>query len=382
MSGGQRRGNDASSPLRRVTSRARVSWVLSLLCVTAMLVVGVGAGAVEAQPPGWSVVPSPNPSGGGGLQSISCPDSTLCTAVGQTYLSGGDTGTLIESWNGSTWLISSSPDVSGASQNLLYGVSCWGPARCVAVGQDGVGTTENPLIESWRGRAWSIPTSPQPGGTSGLNGVSCLTSATCIGVGFATSHLLAESSAGGTWHTLVNQQSGGAQSISCLSAYDCMTVGSDSIRSFGGSTWRRLPHPGPAGPVFLESVSCVSKTNCTLAGWYENGSDHTLIESWNGTAWSIVPSPNVAGEDVDSLLYGLSCLSATLCVAVGYSTAGGEYQPLVEGWNGSSWSIIPSADPTPSYLYGVSCTSSTSCTAVGYTQSGSTLIETGAPSAP
>jgi hypothetical protein len=45
-----------------------------------------------------------------------------------------------------------------------------------------------------------------------------------------------------------------------------------------------------------------------------NGNAKTLIESWNGVAWSVVPSPSPAAGRT---LYGVSCLSANWCVAVG-----------------------------------------------------------------
>ena len=41
----------------------------------------------------------------------------------------------------------------------------------------------------------------------------------------------------------------------------------------------------------------------------------TLIEAWNGTRWSIVPSP--VTRNVATLLYSVSCPSATMCMATG-----------------------------------------------------------------
>ena len=46
--------------------------------------------------------------------------------------------------------------------------------------------------------------------------------------------------------------------------------------------------------------------------------DQTLVESWDGTAWSITASPNPSGNP-NSYLVGISCLSATNCTAVGNS---------------------------------------------------------------
>ena len=51
----------------------------------------------------------------------------------------------------------------------------------------------------------------------------------------------------------------------------------------------------PAGiDSYLYAVSCSTATSCKAVGYYENGprDDFTLIESWNGGAWTIDPSPN------------------------------------------------------------------------------------------
>jgi len=88
----------------------------------------------------------------------------------------------------------------------------------------------------------------------------------------------------------------------------------------------------------------------------------SLVESWNGRAWSVVPgpSPSVA------YLYGVSCVSAESCKAVGdYATESHLHQTLVESWNGTSWSVSASPTPATAYLYGVSCTSTRACKAVG-----------------
>jgi hypothetical protein len=55
---------------------------------------------------------------------VSCITSTDCWAVGYYYAdSAGDLSTLVEHGDGSTWSIASSPNMAGASSELL-GVSC------------------------------------------------------------------------------------------------------------------------------------------------------------------------------------------------------------------------------------------------------------------
>src|ERR1700722_6161475 len=74
----------------------------------------------------------------------------------------------------------------------------------------------------------------------------------------------------------------------------------------------------------LASVSCPSRTACAPVGYYLNssGMSETPAETWNGTTWSVVPSAN-KGSTGDTL-DGVSCTDAAHCTAVGeYSTRSG-----------------------------------------------------------
>ena len=84
----------------------------------------------------------------------------------------------------------------------------------------------------------------------------------------------------------------------------------------------------------------------------------------------IVPSPN-AGTSDDALL-SVSCVSASDCVAVGYTDTGSAYETLVMVWDGSVWSIVtsPNAGTSDDELRSVSCVSVSSCVAVGFTYTG------------
>jgi hypothetical protein len=113
-----------------------------------------------------------------------------------------------------------------------------------------------------------------------------------------------------------------------------------------------------------------------------SGVPQTLIESWNGTSWSIVPNPTVMSGYLD----GVSCVSATACIVAGYDYGrSGVPRTLIESWNGASWSIMPSPGGgtgfSGRFLNGVSCISATACTAAGdyrnTSQRSTTLIVSG-----
>ena len=65
----------------------------------------------------------------GRLSRVSCTSVTACTAVG---FAASTSGTLIESWDGTTWSVASSP--SKGSGSSLADVSCLPAATCTAVG--------------------------------------------------------------------------------------------------------------------------------------------------------------------------------------------------------------------------------------------------------
>jgi hypothetical protein len=136
---------------------------------------------------------------------------------------------------------------------------------------------------------------------------------------------------------------------------------------WNGSRWTILPTPNPAGAVqaFLGGVSCTSPSACTATGEQHSASGvvHTLAERWDGASWTIQPTPNPAKVQFASL-GGVACTGPSACVAVGGSDRGS----LVERWDGTAWHIQPA--PTPSgggLLNGVACPAPAACTAVGFT---------------
>jgi hypothetical protein len=93
----------------------------------------------------------------------------------------------------------------------------------------------------------------------------------------------------------------------------------------------------------------------------------TLTERWNGSAWTVLPSPNIGAQ---SFLLGVKAFSANDVWAVGSHNVPGSlnFETLVERWNGSSWSIVPSPNPQPAenQLLAIDGVSSTNLWAVGY----------------
>jgi hypothetical protein len=153
------------------------------------------------------------------------------------------------------------------------------------------------------------------------------------------------------------------------------------VETWNGAMWTisASPNEGPKNNIenFLQSVSCSSAAFCVAVGDYASASDYlqTMVESWSGSAWSVVANPDPSDEN--SSFHGVSCTNATGCVAVGSSDSG----TLIDTWGGRVWTTTVSPNTVGGHLYGVSCMSPSGCAAVGYFDSGPTttrpLIETG-----
>jgi len=389
---------------------------LGSITISALLAVAAATPAAAAPAPAsaraltWSVVHSPNRGVGGSLSGVSCTSAHGCMAVGAFGDSTGVGRTLAESWNGSRWSVAPSAN-RGSGGNALFGASCALAAACMAVGASGLasggasglsGSEQRTLIESWDGTRWSVLPSPSPGSTgSALFGVSCVSADLCAAVGAAGNsgdieRPLAESWDGTRWSVVPSPSlgSGGTlYAVSCTANNACMAVGcfgkgNNCFRalteSWDGARWTKVPSasPGIAGNR-LNGVSCVSAGACTAVGvdGTGNGVTTSLVESWDGTRWSAVPSPN-PGPGY-TWLSGVSCTSTDACVATGnYFTSTGSNRTLIESWDGTRWSAVPHPQPgiEGRELVGVSCVSKTACTAAGwYFGHGTTitLIETG-----
>src|SRR5450631_1805363 len=118
--------------------------------------------------------------------------------------------------------------------------------------------------------------------------------------------------------------------IAAIVAASVIVVHASAVSASG---WATVGSPNRGSGDGLQAVSCTSSINCMAVGSYATGLgfDRTLVESWNGSTWTIAASRNQGtGENV---LDGVSCTSATRCVAVGdYWNATGGYQTLVESW--------------------------------------------------
>jgi sugar lactone lactonase YvrE len=185
--------------------------------------------------------------------------------------------------------------------------------------------------------------------------------------------------------------------VSCVTADDCWAVGRTKyttaeqmegkvaaplLERWNGSTWQAVTVPKPEGAtnVFLEGVSCNSASACLAVGYYSTTSgNYPLAERWNGTKWT-PSSPPLPSGSTKGYLYGVSCSSTSDCWAYGKTQVTTAEQmegkvavAFLDRWNGSTWQAM-AVPKTPSgseaTLAGIACISGSACTAVGRYNSG------------
>jgi hypothetical protein len=253
-------------------------------------------------------------------------------AVTSKYSNGQ---TLIEHWNGTAWKVEPSP--TPGDSGLLSGVAATSATNAWAVGYYSTGASLQPVIVHWDGTAWKRQPSLSPGGSESNNelfGVAATSATNASAVGFYSDPIT--------------------------------QVARTLVEHWNGTSWRVQPSPnrGSDGSEF-RAVAATSAANAWAVGHYYTGTTgvwRTLVEHWNGTAWSVKPSPNTGNRL--NLLFGVAATSATNAWAVGYYSGP---RTLVEHWNGTAWNLQPSPNPSASEnkLSGVATTSASNAWVVG-----------------
>jgi len=256
----------------------------------------------------WQVLRSGNGSNGvNELHGISALTENDVWAVGVSYNTERTfSSSLIEHWDGVKWSVVPSPNPS-ASLNILYGVAAVAANEVWAVGFAATGTN-GAVIMHWNGAIWTVVPNPP--------------------ASIVMSNLMA---------------------LAAVAPNDVWAIGSGRIGDedatltlhWNGSAWSFVssPNVGPEVDNTLFGAAAVATNDVWAVGTQQPTSltdPHTLVLHWDGTAWSIIPSPNDGGNTVGNHLLAASAVAANDVWATGYSELG----TLAEYWNGTSWSVV------------------------------------------
>ena len=314
----------------------------------------------------WNIIPSPSLGVQDYLYGVAALSVKSAWTVGMYSIqSTGQEKTLIEHWNGSNWIVVSSPN-PGMNNVLVNVARIPGTNHLWAVGYT-VDTTTNitsSLIEYWNGISWKAIPSPNPGTQNGLYGLDAVSTSDAWAVGFNTTtkgQTLIEHWDGSNW-VVVSSPSPGTQGstlngVKAIAANNVWAVGTSYsyvsteqtlIEHWDGTSWSTVPSPNPNSINELSDVVRVSPTSQLWAvGYTRQGGavQQTLIEHWNANTWSVVNStnPSTSGNGLN----GIAAISATNIWAVGsyYNTNDNAFQNLIEQWNGANWNAATNPSP-------------------------------------
>lgn len=249
----------------------------------------------------WNLVPSANTGALMdnqlfGVQAVSAND---VWAVGTASNDEGVFESLIEHWNGTTWSIVSSPNVS-TYENILRDLAVVSANDIWAVGQytNFASYATRAVTMHWNGTAWSIVANPGVGsGTNTLNGVDAVSASNVWAVG--------------EFHAF----SGGNRAL---------------VEHWDGTAWNVVPISVPgADYAGLEAVDAISANDIWAVGYYEEQNSYThqaLTEHWNGTNWTRVRSAVVEEPYFDNDFVSVAAIAANDVWAAGeISEYGGFY---------------------------------------------------------
>lgn len=279
----------------------------------------------------WTAFPAPLINGEltADLQGVVDISPTEAWAVGNVTL-GANPGQIIEQWNGIKWNLFPNPTLLPNSQADLFAITSTSANEIWAVGnlvQDlsNGGAVSFNLFEHWNGTSWT-PTFIQDNTFEALTGVS----ADAIDDAWAVG-----------WVAPLGDGSNGTLAI-----------------HWNGTSWTAVATPVNIGegPNELNAVVALAPDNAWAVGFSTPGlagqsATLTLILHWDGTTWSVVPSPNVGPNSTSqsNRLLGITANSANDIYAFGSyfaSDGSGHQMTLLLHWNGTNWTIISSPNPT------------------------------------
>jgi hypothetical protein len=241
-----------------------------------------------------------------------------------------------------------------ADGRYLLSVATGGTDSAWAVGPGAF--TGRSLALHWDGGAWTNTPLPKIAHQSTLIGVTATTDTDVWGTGYAFSSAAATT-------TRRSSPAGFFTASRSVPFIRPMALHWDGLR------WKSyaVPEPRRSRRATLQRTSAAGSDDVWAVGSVERHSrdwqPSTLIEHWDGTEWSVTPSPNV-GRHVNQLI-GVTAIAADDVWAVGWR---GEFfgvqHALIEHWDGSTWSVVPVSFRQDSFI-DVSAASATDIWAVG-----------------
>lgn len=303
--------------------------------------------------------------------TFSCVSTTFCMAGNDDVGGGND---ITEEFNGTSW-----QEVTEGTE--VASISCASPGLCVGVGQD--------VFEDWSGASWSASQVIDTDDEGDEFEVSCASINFCVAISgdgdvYVFDGLQAAPDAQAELYAAESRGDASDSSDTLCGCYVAGPVNTESGDLYDTATDINIPGQGfnlnvtrtynsmaeePATNTAINSTYCVSSTDCWAVGEYEYQRAPTtwlpLIEQWNGTSWSIDSVPYTGTNLTEDYLETVTCISSSECWAAGFNNGAGT--SLYYNYDGSSWSAVssPDGENNDTRIYGISCVSSSDCWSVG-----------------
>ena len=334
-----------------------------------------------------------NKGGDGEILSVSCASPGNCSAGG--YYANGRNNRLAFAMDetGGTWgtpkQVAAALNKGGGAQ--ISSVSCASAGNCGAGGYyAGPAGTQHAFVVSEANGTWGTAakvtgtTMPDVRLISAVTSVSCPSAGNCSAGGEAPNYsapswdqAFVAGETNGVWGTaeeppgVTAPNQAGINTLSCASAGNCSA----------GGVYETQSTPGPVNQAFvvdetdgtlgtaqevavavnkggdaaINSLSCASAGNCSVAGFYAAAgfTDQALVANEAGGTWGTageVPGTAQLDTDGDAQTESVSCASAGNCSAGGYYTDAAGWHVFVvnevNGRWGAAEQVPGTAQPT------------------------------------
>jgi hypothetical protein len=357
--------------------RAITVFVAAISVAGALVAFSPAASAAGCQ--AWTGAQPPDPAGPSqqnDLNGVAVVSSCDAWAVGQD---GATLRTQAVRWNGSSWVLTPTPDPSATGLNVLNSVAATSASNAWAVGEYRTGTAHLTLIAHWNGHAWKQQASPDPSATdNSLFAVAATSASNAWAVGSYRSGpaivTLVVHWNGTSWRHVPSPPNSVLLGVAATSPANAWAVGYSTsgavqqtlILHWNGARWRRVPSPDPSASIqVLDGVAATSASNAWAVGEYANSGSffEPLVLHWNGKTWKRTPLPKIFSASANNQLFSVAATSARNAWAVGDFALN---QTLILHWNGTSWRRESSPNLSArDFLSGVAAASASDAWAVG-----------------
>lgn len=261
----------------------------------------------------WKLVSTPDPAPSGNqLNAIAGTGAHDLWETGATYRTLTSKGYALH-FDGKAWTVLREADPSGYG-GQFSGIASIARNDVWAIGQTyGAGhySKRSAAAEHWDGARFSVSPLPRvTGSETFLYGIAAIATNDVWAAGGALAH-------------------GGLQQ--------------PYVVHWNGSAWTQIAVPGLPGVANnLDAVAATASDDVWSVGGSQASASapfRTLAEHWDGTQWSIVPTPNVNADS--NVFNAVVALSRHDAWAMGDYNNGRTFAPLAEHWDGTAWTIVP-----------------------------------------